>query len=150
MKYLFAVLSFFILVANLTNSSFGEQKIVLAGPLEISEARIFIPLKGSSATAAYAKLKNNSDQNLTLTLVNVEAFSASEIHESLVRDGKMSMKKIDQIIIAAHKSFEFSPGGHHIMLFDATQNILANQKLKVQFKINGKAQSFDFEALSRF
>ena len=117
--------------------------------LKFNDARIFAPLKGSNTTAGYAVIKNEGKKDVTLVLKSVEKFKASETHETLEEAGKMSMKKVDSFIIAAGKELELKPGGRHLMLFDATAEILPGSALTVSFLVDGKPTDVKFKVIPR-
>ena len=121
----------------------------MAPDIEISEARIFLPVKGSNATAGYGVLKNISKKSITVEVVSAVPFKAIELHETLEKDGRMSMQKINQITIAPNQIFELKPGGHHIMLFDASQDLKKDQMVSLVMKINNKEQKFNFKVVPR-
>jgi len=112
--------------------------------VSFSEARVLAPVKGSTVTAAYVNIKNDSDQKVTIQLVAIKPFKAVELHETYEADGKTGMRKIEKIEIAPHQNFELSPGGNHMMLFDAKSELKAGKKLNAQFLINGKKIDVEF------
>lgn len=117
--------------------------------LTISDARIFAPIKGTNATAGYGTIKNDGAKSVTVVIGTVDGFKATELHETSEKDGKMKMSKVENVVINSKQSFEMKPGGHHIMLFDATREIKDGDKLAVQFLVNGKKESYDFKVVPR-
>ncbi|WP_374031158.1 copper chaperone PCu(A)C [Bdellovibrio bacteriovorus] len=115
----------------------------------ISDARIFAPIKGTNATAGYGVITNTTDKEVTVTVEKIEPFKAVEMHETVEKDGRMSMQKVEKLTIPAKKSAELKPGGNHIMLFDPTREVKADETLKVSLKVNGKIESFDFKVIPR-
>lgn len=139
--------SFFMLLAMafLSVTSFAKSH----SKIEVSDARIFAPIKGSTATAGYATFKNTSKKSVTLTLTKVEPFKAAEMHETVEKEGRMAMQKVDQLTIQAGHGLELKPGGNHIMLFDANREIKEDEVLQVEMLVNGKPEAFDFKVISR-
>lgn len=117
--------------------------------LTLTDARIFAPIKGSNTTAGYAKLLNSSDSAIKVSIVKVSPFKAVELHETVPVDGRMAMQKVEEYNIPAKGSLELKPGGHHLMLFDATRGLNLDETLKVTLKVNGKEQDFDFKVVPR-
>lgn len=117
--------------------------------VEIKDARIFAPLKGSNATAGYGVLVNKTAQPIEVTLEKAEGFKAVELHESLNKNGHMAMQKIEKLTLEAQKSFEMKPGAHHIMLFDATKNFKDGDMVKVSFKVGNKSETHEFKIVPR-
>lgn len=112
--------------------------------LTIEKPYIYTPLKGAPATAGYGVFKNNSKESIKVSIEKADGFKAVEMHESFMKDGHMAMQKIDSITIEKNKEFILKPGGHHIMLFDATKEFKDGDKTKVSFKVNGKPVSYEF------
>ena len=140
MKQILAAVSFVLLAGASAQA---------ANSLVISEARIFAPLKGTNATAGYGILKNDGAKAVTVVIGTVDGFKATELHETTEKDGKMKMSKVEKVTINSKQSFEMKPGGHHIMLFDATREIKDGDTLPVQLLVNGKKESYDFKVVPR-
>ncbi len=117
--------------------------------LEISEARVFAPRKGSNTTAAYAILKNTSDKPMQITFQKMAPFKSVEIHESLEKDGRMAMQKLESLTIPAKSLLELKPGSHHFMLFDATASLKEGEMLTGQLSIDGQATDISFKVVPR-
>lgn len=122
----------------LPHYGFAKDTLVIDNPY------IYTPLKGASATAGYGVFKNNSKESITVSIDKAEGFKAVEMHESLMKDGRMAMQKIENITIEQNKEFILKPGGHHIMLFDATKEFKDGDQTKVTFKVNGKPVTYEF------
>ena len=143
MKSIFAALSFVTLAAV------GVKAAETKNSLTITDARIFAPIKGTNATAGYGVLKNDGAKAVTVVIGTVDGFKATELHETTEKDGKMKMSKVEKVVINSKQSFEMKPGGHHIMLFDATREIKEGDILPVQFLVDGKKESYDFKVVPR-
>ena len=117
--------------------------------LQFEEAKIFAPMKGSNATAGYVAIKNKSSESIEISIVSVESFKKAETHETLEKDGRMTMQKVDSFKILANDKLELKPGGKHIMLFDPTGEIKLNTNLKVHFLVNKKPKVVNFKVVSR-
>ncbi|MFZ3230363.1 MAG: copper chaperone PCu(A)C [Pseudobdellovibrio sp.] len=117
--------------------------------IEMADSRIFAPLKGSNATAGYASIKNISKKTVVISILHAESFKAAELHETIEKDNRMSMQKVDQLVIRSGQGIELKPGGNHIMLFDSNRELNPGDVLKVSFIVNGKPQDFLFDVISR-
>jgi len=51
--------------------------------------------------AGYATLKNNTDQDQTLTFAKSDQFKMVEIHKTIVVDGVAKMRRQDNLVIPA-------------------------------------------------
>lgn len=129
--------------------------IVLAGStafaadITLTNAKIFAPIQGSNTTAGYGVIKNTSKKAVTIKAVEAKPFTAIELHETKEKDGRMSMQKMEQITLEPGKEFELKQGGNHIMLFDATSKVEANQKIKVKLLVNNKEENFEIPVVPR-
>ena len=108
-----------------------------------------IPLKGTTVTAGYGIFKNNSDQPVILKIKSAKPFKAAELHETIEKDGKVGMSKVEQIVILPRSSFELKPGSHHMMFFDPSRSLKLSEQLNAEFDENGKAVTFRFKIVSR-
>lgn len=71
---------------------------------------------GQPNTAAYFTIVNHSDAPLVLTSAESDVAAKVEYHQHIKKDGGvMAMRKVDAITVPSHGSFEFKPGGHHVM-----------------------------------
>lgn len=129
--------------------SFGFTTAFASNSLEITKSKIFAPLKGSNATAGYALIKNITNKDVQITLKKVSPFTAVELHETVQKDGRMAMQKVESLKIESGKSIELKQGGNHIMLFDPTKEVKDGDVLKVEFEISGKMESYDFKVIPR-
>lgn len=84
----------------------------------------------SGMTAAFGTLRNESDQDITLTGAS-SAVSPMEIHEmTMGDDGAMVMRRKEGgITLAAGESHELAPGGDHLMLLDLAEPLLPGDEL---------------------
>lgn len=78
---------------------------------------------GVDVMAAYFVLENLTDKPLTLTAVSSPDFASAMMHQSVVKDGQESMQEVPQVVIPPHGSFEFKPGGYHVMLMQPKKNM---------------------------
>ena len=90
-----------------------------SGPT-IADAWIREPAAGTTATAAYATITNDGDEDITLIGASSPLTDQVELHETLMDDeGMMSMQqKEGGFVIEAGTSLVMEPGGAHVMLLD--------------------------------
>ena len=121
----------------------------VAPAIEITEARVFAPMKGSNTTAGYGKIKNISTKEVILKVTSASPFKAVETHETKEKAGKMAMEKVESFTIPAQGVLELKPGGNHIMLFDASREIKAGEELVIAFDVNGQSVNMKFKVENR-
>lgn len=133
--------------------AFGAQAKVAAkketAAVTVTEAKILVPLKGTTVTAGYGEIKNNSKKAVTLQVKSAAPFKAIELHESVEKDGHMAMNKLEKITLEAGKSLTLKPGGHHLMLFDPSKEIKVGEKITVEFDQDGSPLKLVFEVSDR-
>lgn len=117
--------------------------------IEVQDARIFMPLQGSNATAGYGVMKNISKKDVTVTITSAAPFKAVELHETKEKDGRMAMQKVETLTLKPNETLDMKPGGHHIMLFDATEAVKKDQVIQVKFTVNKQEQSVPFKVIPR-
>lgn len=71
--------------------------------------------------AGYMSITNNGDEVLTIVSVESETFSHIEIHESVEKDGMMSMQAVGVVSIKAGETLHLKPGGLHLMMMNPLQ-----------------------------
>lgn len=66
--------------------------------------------------AGYATIKNNTDQDRTLTFAKSKQFKMVELHKTIVVDGVAKMRRQDDLVIGAGDALKLEPGSYHFML----------------------------------
>jgi copper(I)-binding protein len=102
-------------------------------PLTISELVIPEPPPGTSVTAAYLTLSNDSDQPIAIEKVTSPQFARVSIHETVIQDDVARMVSLAPLIVERHSSVRLEPGGKHLMMSDAPQEIVAGLPVTVEF-----------------
>ncbi len=111
--------------------------IALAGCASTPAADVPAPPANSSITvsdpwvkaategmsAGFGTIKNDGDQDVTITAVTSPVSADVELHESVPNEaGAMVMReKTGGFTIPAHSELSLEPGGNHIMLMDLTE-----------------------------
>lgn len=120
-----------------------------AASVTVADAQILVPMKGTTVTAGYGLIKNTSKSKITLKLKSAAPFKAAEIHESVEKDGKMAMNKLDQIVLEPGTTLTLKPGGHHLMFFDPSKEVKVGEKINVEFEQDGKPLKLIFAVAER-
>lgn len=138
-----------LFLSLVTSFAVAKEAKTVTPVIEVSDAKIFAPLKGTNATAGYGLVKNLTDKEVVLKISKAEPFKAVEAHETKEKSGKMTMEKVESFKISPQGSLELKQGGHHIMLFDASRELKVGEELTVQFSVNGKNVNTKFKVESR-
>ncbi len=117
--------------------------------LKFENPYIFAPMKGSSTTAGYASIKNISKKDVQFSVTSASPFAAVETHQTIEKEGLMSMKKVDRFTIKANSQIDLKPGANHIMLFDANRDVKIGEQIEVKLNVNGKEMTQKFKVIPR-
>ena len=85
-------------------------------PLVATHVEITAPRPGSNMSAGYLTLHNNTDQPIAIDTVQSPQFARVEIHETSLENGIARMRRIEQLVVAAHGSVVLERGKRHLML----------------------------------
>jgi periplasmic copper chaperone A len=102
--------------STLIVSACGQAKEESAPQITLKDAFMRPPPNGRDMSAAYLTILNTGD---TDTLLSVASPMASDVqmHNSVMEDAVMRMRREDKVMIAAHDTTAFQPGGRHLMVF---------------------------------
>ncbi|HEY6437739.1 MAG TPA: copper chaperone PCu(A)C [Ignavibacteriaceae bacterium] len=98
------------------------------------------PSSENMATALYFTIENKDNATDTLYKVDCDFAGKVEIHETYSQGDMMGMRKVDFVVIDNKSSFEFKPGGYHVMLMKLKKDINDGDdgKFVLYFKQAGK------------
>lgn len=118
---------------------FASSLMVLAAPLALAACADPAPLY---VDQAYVRLNPNADgpaagyftihggaEGATLLRVTAEGAQRIEMHESVNKDGMMTMQTIDSVDVPAKSKVQFAPGGKHLMIFSINPAIIESGKM---------------------
>jgi len=113
----------------------GEKKATL----EISDIWTRQSMSPNNNSAAYMKINNLSDQQITIIGASATAIANNvELHKSFVDEKGISrMTSIDNIVVPPQSEIELKPGGIHIMLFDLKRSLSVGDTFTLTIKIDG-------------
>lgn len=79
------------------------------------------PLPGNLPAAAYLRIVNQGSTKATLVDARSDAYGRVMLHATETRNGMASMKHVHALDVPAGEAVDFSPGGYHVMLHEASQ-----------------------------
>lgn len=91
---------------------------------------------GVDVLAGYFVLENLTDKPLTLTETSSPDFGSVMMHQSVVKDGQESMQDVTRVLVPAHGSVEFKPGGYHLMLMQPRKNLFSGDMITLILKFS--------------
>lgn len=105
----------------------------IADHLTIGNGYIRESIPGNNVTSAYMTITNNSSHTTELLSVSSKRSPRVEIHEHIMADGMMKMRKVDSLKIKANSSVELQPMGYHFMMFDLQSPLKDGEKVSLTF-----------------
>ena len=85
-------------------------------PLVATELEITRAMPGTSVSAAYMALTNNSNEEIRITRVTSPQFGAVELHQTTIENDVARMRAVDELIIRPGETVRLERGGMHLML----------------------------------
>jgi hypothetical protein len=107
-----------ILLASLIAGCSVERAPLVATDIVVSR-----PMPGTTMSAGYLSLTNNTTQAIRITRVSSPEFASVAMHESVLEDGMARMFPLGEVTILPGKTVEFARGGKHLMLMHPLDNI---------------------------
>ncbi len=106
----------------------------IANEIDVSNASIRL-LPGTT-TAAFLTLENKTDKEIVLEKVSGDFAETFELHDMVMEAGRMQMRPLPSIIIAAKSKVDLKHGGKHIMIFNIKKPLTEKQEypLNLHFK----------------
>lgn len=97
-------------------------------PLYVDGAYIRLSPNPGTPSSGYFTVHAGSDP-VTLRDVTTEAAVRVEMHDSVTKNGMMTMEKLDSVDIPAKEKLAFAPGGKHLMLWKVNPSVAATGKV---------------------
>lgn len=92
--------------------------------------------------AGYMTIENNSAQTVTIVEVESEVFTRVEIHETVEKNGMMSMQFLPSLVVSAGAMIKLAPGGIHLMMIQPKINLKPGDLVNVILRFdNGNTQT---------
>ena len=80
---------------------------------------------GAGVLAAYMELHNAGDVPLRVRVGEAEDFHHAMLHETVITDGRASMRHVDALALAPGERASLAPGGMHVMLHGPRRGLRA-------------------------
>jgi copper(I)-binding protein len=120
--------------------------LATAAEVEISNAWLKESIPGSENGAGYFTISNTGTKAITVVGANTGASRAVEVHQHVLRDGMMRMRRVPELNIEAGQTIVFQPGGYHLMLFGVKNAFKPGDQVEFELHFSdGDSVSFDAE-----
>ncbi|MCL6269914.1 copper chaperone PCu(A)C [Sansalvadorimonas sp. 2012CJ34-2] len=97
----------------------------------VTEPRVRAMPPGTSNTAAYMNIKNTGKTNISLQKVTSSISNNIQLHDTIKKDGKMSMVEQESIIIPAGKRVKLQPRSLHVMIMKVSKTLVTGEKVSL-------------------
>lgn len=105
--------AFAVLLAGMPAAFAHEFKV---GSLEIDHPWSRATPPGAKVAGGYLTIKNSGGEADRLVSIASDVSQKAEVHEMAVKDGVMTMRKVDGgVEIPANGTLKLAPGGYHLM-----------------------------------
>ena len=105
--------AFAVLLAGMPAAFAHEFKV---GSLEIDHPWSRATPPGAKVAGGYLTIKNSGGEADRLVSIASDVSQKAEVHEMAVKDGVMTMRKVDGgLEVPANGKAELAPGGYHLM-----------------------------------
>lgn len=120
---------------------FGTAQTTMAaqacGTLQIEHAWVRV-VPGAPVSAGYFDLMNPGNAAITVSAISSPQFARVHMHESIVQaNGMATMKPVDAVIVAPGQTVSFAPGGYHLMMFDAVEQLAPGDSVTLNVTCDG-------------
>ncbi len=100
-----------------------------AGGIVVTDAWVRQPNPAMKMGSAFLTIENRTPTPISLVSVTSPAAKTIEMHESLVQNGVMSMRRVHGIPIPPHRAARLEPGGLHLMLIGLEQPLRPGDRI---------------------
>lgn len=115
-----------------------------AGGVAITDPRLVLAPVAGNPAAVYFDLSYTGAPGVTLSSVAVEGAGMSMIHQTVEKEGAMTMSDAEPIALVAGTPVNFAPGGLHVMAMQPSADWKAGETVKVTLTLSdGASHSFD-------
>ncbi|HVG35503.1 MAG TPA: copper chaperone PCu(A)C [Pyrinomonadaceae bacterium] len=113
---------------------------VSADKVVIREAWIQEMPPSQKITAAFMLIENHNAAEISLLSASTDAARVVELHEMLVEEGMMRMRKVDAINVPAGGVVKLEPGGYHLMVIDLNRELKAGAQVRVTLQFSNRIE----------
>ena len=113
-----------------------KSNVVKKG-VTVSDAYIRGLPPGQTVTAAFMTVNNHQDKDCKLVGAASPVANSAEIHEHSHKNGKMSMRRVNSLVVPAGGSVSLVPGGYHLMMFGLENSLKEGEAHTITLSFEG-------------
>jgi len=122
--------------SGVAESSVSKSNVVKKG-VTVSDAYIRGLPPGQTVTAAFMTVNNHQDKDCKLVGAASPVANSAEIHEHSHKNGKMSMRRVNSLVVPAGGSVSLVPGGYHLMMFGLENSLKEGEAHTITLSFEG-------------
>ena len=104
--------------------------------IEIRDASVRPSNPAWKLTSAHLAIANHDSVARALTGASSPLAGTIEIHETTVRDGMMSMNRVDRLVVPPGGTLRLAPGGSHLMLIDLVRDLRTGDRVPITLQFD--------------
>jgi len=104
-----------------TSATNASAKPLAANDIIVKTPHIQLMQNNANSAEAFMELDNKSNTPVALIAANSMTAHQTLLHKFVKRNGELTMKKVNKIVIRPHSDTELQPGGFHVMLLGLKQ-----------------------------
>ncbi len=97
--------------------------------ISVDDGYIRATIPGTTVSSAYMTITNNAEKPAILVGASSDVSERIEIHQHVMAQGMMKMRKQDSLTIPENSAVTLQPAGYHLMIFDVKQPLKADEKI---------------------
>jgi len=125
--------------ALITTFFFSITFNILASDLKIEDAKIRLVPPSSTVSAMFLKISNNSSKDIKLVSVESDLSKVVELHDMIMEEGGMKMRRVESIHLKAKSTTELKRGGLHVMFIDLKNALKEGSSHKIKLNFDDKS-----------
>ncbi len=117
-----------------------------AAQVQVENAWIQLAPPAATANAAYMEIVNPQLRPQTIVGVSADCCAGVMLHKTRREGDKVVMEHLNLLSIPAQSSVQLAPGGMHIMLTEAEEELTLERKVRITFSFgDGSTQEFELD-----
>ncbi len=89
--------------------------------------------------AGYMSITNSGAMERSIVSLSSESFMHIDIHQSIEKDGMISMQPVHAFSIPPGKSMQLAPGGFHLMMMNPLQPLSLGDQISVTLQFDDQS-----------
>lgn len=117
-----------------------------AAQVQVENAWVQLSPPAATVNAAYMQIHNPQPRSQTIIGFDADCCATAMLHQTRKEGDKVVMDHLDYLVIPAQANAQLAPGGLHIMLMDAKEELTLESKVKITFSFNdGSTQDIELD-----